>query len=65
MIGRRSNYEDMEEEIDALKEMIVRLRVALEVNGICPDCLGEIKIANLTGKCNHVHYPDNKVKVKL
>ena len=64
MIGRRLNYDDMEEEIAGLEEEIARLRAALEVNGVCPDCLGEIKIANPTGKCNHVHYPENKVKVR-
>ena len=28
--------------------------------GICPDCGGEIKIRNPTGKCDHLKYPEYK-----
>ena len=29
----------------------------------CPHCGGSVHIANPTGKCNHVYYPDNPCKI--
>ncbi|KKN17002.1 hypothetical protein LCGC14_0970100 [marine sediment metagenome] len=37
-----------------------KTRKALEEKGICPDCNGEIKIRNPTGKCDHLYYPEYK-----
>ncbi len=43
-----------------LKETISSIRKDVELNGICPDCWGEIKIRNPTGRCDHLHYPEYK-----
>lgn len=45
-----------------LKKENARLRDALEKMDICPDCLGAIAVANPTGNCNHVYYPEYKKK---
>lgn len=30
------------------------------INNVCPDCGGDIRIRNPTGKCDHLYYPDYK-----
>ncbi|MDD5068822.1 MAG: hypothetical protein PHN89_04470 [Candidatus Pacebacteria bacterium] len=39
-----------------------RMREMLELARICPDCGGDIRIRNPTGKCDHLYYPECKKK---
>lgn len=34
----------------------------MEEENICPDCGGDIRIRNPTGKCDHLYYPEYKKK---